>query len=199
MTKADLLCVETYHVENQLVTQTEKAVMCNSQLGIRSHSHPWMMRGLEACQRNGKVYVEPYGCHSVMHSSACVGLVFHQLAVAAFLDFFVACSHGLVDFVFGVGAFEEEHLAVALESEDVGTNSVEEPAVVTDDYCTSGKRFQTFFECTERVHVDIVGRLVEQQHVSLLLQCECELQTVSLTARKYTAEFALVGSGEVET
>ena len=107
-----------------LLRKMKKAVMCNSKLGIRSHFHPWMMRGLEAYQRNGKVYVEPCGCHSVMQSSACVGLVFHQLAVAAFLDFFVACSHGLVDFVFGVGAFEEEHLAIAFKSKYMGTNTV---------------------------------------------------------------------------
>ena len=107
--------------------------------------------------------------------------LFFQLTIANALGFFNAEALCLVYFVVGVRAFEEEYVAVAFEREDVRTDTVEEPAVVADDYGTSGKVLKTLLECTQRVHVDIVGRLVEEQHVTLLLQCEGELQAVALT------------------
>ena len=63
----------------------------------------------------------------------------------------------------------------------MGANTVEEPAVVADDHSTASKRFQTFLKRTECVHVDVVGRFVEQQHVALLLQRKRQLQAVALT------------------
>ena len=80
----------------------------------------------------------------------------------------------------------------------MGTDSVEEPAVVADYHRTTGKCLQTFLQGTEGVHVDIVGRLIEEQYVAFLLQCQCQLQTVTLTTRENTAELALVGAREVE-
>ena len=63
----------------------------------------------------------------------------------------------------------------------MGANTVEEPAVVANHHSTASKRFQTFLKRTERVHVDVVGRFVEQQHVALLLQSKRQLQAVALT------------------
>ena len=79
------------------------------------------------------------------------------------------------------------------------TDTVEEPTVVTDDHGTSGKVLQTFFESTERIHVDVVGGLVQQQHITFFLQAERQVQTVALTTGKHPAELFLVGAGEVET
>ena len=93
-------------------------------------------------------------------------LVFHQFSVATLLYFFVSESACLVNLVVRVAALEEEHFAVALESKDVRTDTVEEPAVVADHYGASGEAFKTFLQSAQRVHVDIVGRLVEQQHVA---------------------------------
>ena len=96
--------------------------------------------------------------------------------------------------IFGIAALEEEYLTVAFEGKNVGTDSVEEPAVVADNHSTTGKCFQTFLQGTEGVHVDIVGRLIEEQYVAFLLQCQCQLQAVALTTRENTAELALVGA-----
>ena len=79
------------------------------------------------------------------------------------------------------------------------TDTVEEPAVVADDYGTSGKVLKTLLECTQRVHVDIVGRLVEEQYVTLLLQCEGKLQAVALTTRKHRTHLLLITTGKVES
>ena len=68
-----------------------------------------------------------------------------------------------------------------------------------DDNGTSGEVFQSFLKCTERVDIDIIGRLVKQQHVGFTLQGQRQMQTVALTAGEHTAFLLLVSAGEVET
>ena len=128
-----------------------------------------------------------------------INLFLHQLAIATFLDLCIAQAARLVDFVLRIAALEEEYLTIALEGKNVGTDSVEEPAVVADNHSTASKCFQTFLQGTQRVHVDIVGRFIEEQNITFLLQCQGQLQTVALTTRENTAELALVGAREVET
>ena len=70
---------------------------------------------------------------------------------------------------------------------------------MANHYSTTSETLKTLLQSTQRVHVDIVSRLVEQQYIALLLQCQRQLQTVALTARKSLAEFALVRSRKVET
>ena len=65
---------------------------------------------------------------------------------------------------------------------------------MADYHRTTGKCLQTFLQGTQRVHVDIVGWLIEEQNIALLLQCQGQLQTVALTTRENTAELALVGA-----
>ena len=72
--------------------------------------------------------------------------------------------------VFGIGAFVEIHLSVALEGEDVGADAVEEPTVVADDDSAASKGFETLLQGAEGVDVYVVGGLVEQEHVAFLLQ-----------------------------
>ena len=78
------------------------------------------------------------------------------------------------------------------------TDSIEEPTVMRNDNSTTCKIFQTLFECTQSIDIDIIGRLVEQQHVSFFLQCHSQMQTIPLSTRKHTTKFFLVGSGEIE-
>ena len=108
-------------------------------------------------------------------------LLFVEFAIADSLWFFNTEAFSLVHFVIRIVAIEEEHVAIAFKCKDMGANAVEEPAVVADDHSTASKRFQTFLKRTERVHVDVVGRFVEQQHVALLLQSKRQLQAVALT------------------
>ena len=108
-------------------------------------------------------------------------LLFVEFAIADSLWFFNTEAFSLVHFVFRIVAIEEEHVAIAFKCKDMGANTVEEPAVVANHHSTACKRFQTFLKRTERVHVDVVGRFVEQQHVTLLLQSKRQLQAVALT------------------
>ena len=120
-------------------------------------------------------------------------LVLHQFSVATFLYLLASAETTcFVYLVVGVAAFEVEHLAVALECKDMSTDTIEEPTVVTYYHCTSCERFQTFLQCTESVHVNVVRRLIEQQYVSLLLQCHSELQAVSFTTGEHAAQLTLV-------
>ena len=88
-------------------------------------------------------------------------LLFHEFAVAGALGLVETEALGFIGLILRVVALEIEHAAFAFESEDVGTDTVEEPTVVADDDGTAGKGLQTFLERTKRVHVDIVGGLVE--------------------------------------
>ena len=65
-----------------------------------------------------------------------------------------------------VVALEPDHLAVALEREHVRRDAVEEPAIVADDDRAAGEVEQRLFERAQRVDVEVVGRLVEQQQVA---------------------------------
>ena len=65
-----------------------------------------------------------------------------------------------------VVAFEPHDLAVALEGEHVRGDAVEEPAIVADDDGAAGEVEQRLLERAQRVDVEIVGRLVEQQQVA---------------------------------
>src|SRR5262245_49840466 len=72
--------------------------------------------------------------------------------------------------VLRVVALEPHYLAVALESEDVGRDAVQEPAVVGDDDGAAREREQRFFQCAQRLDVEVVGRFVEQDDVAALLE-----------------------------
>ena len=95
-------------------------------------------------------------------------------------------------FVVGIAAFEEEDIAIAFESQNVSADAIEKPAVVTDDHSATGKAFETFFECAEGVDVNVVGRFVEKENVTLLFQGHGQMQAVALTAGEDSAFFLLV-------
>ena len=63
-------------------------------------------------------------------------------------------------------ALEPFDVAVALERQDVGRDAVEEPAIVRDHHDAAGESEQGILERAQRVDVEVVGRLVEQQQVA---------------------------------
>ena len=88
--------------------------------------------------------------------------------------------------------------AVALEGQDVGRDPVEEPAVVADDHGAAGEGLQAGLERPERVDVEVVGRLVEQQHVAARLEQLGQVDAVPLAAGQLADRLLLVGAPEVE-
>ncbi len=81
-------------------------------------------------------------------------------------------------------ALEPFDVAVALEGEDVGGDAVEEPAVVADDHGAAGEILQRLLERAQRLDVEVVGRLVEQQQVGARAQHLGEMHAVALAARQ---------------
>ena len=100
--------------------------------------------------------------------------------------------------VLRVRTLVEDYIAIALEREDVGCDTIQEPTVVRDNYCATCEVLQALLQCTKGVYVDVVGRLIEQDYIALLLQCQCEVQAVALTTREYATLLLLVCTGEVE-
>src|SRR5882757_8825999 len=86
---------------------------------------------------------------------------------------------------------EPPDLRVALEREYVSGDPVEEPAVVRDDDSAAREREQ-------RVHVEVVGRLVEQQQVAALAQKLGEVEPVAFAPGQLGDLLLLVSALEVE-
>ena len=85
-------------------------------------------------------------------------------------------------------------MAVALEGEDVRRDAVEEPAIVADHDDAAGELDDRVLERAQRVDVEVVGRLVEQQHVAAALQQLGEVDAVPLAAGEIADALLLVGA-----
>src|SRR5262245_20788519 len=103
-----------------------------------------------------------------------------------------------VGLVLRVVAVEPDDSAFALEGQDVRCDAVQEPAVVADDYGASGEVLQRLFERAHGVNVQIVGRLVEQQHVRARFQHLCQMDPVAFATGKTADLLLLIGAREVE-
>src|SRR5688572_15503814 len=101
-------------------------------------------------------------------------------------------------FVFTECPLIPEHLRISFECENVGTNTVEKPSVVGDDYSASTKIFERFFECAKCVYIEIVGRFIKQQKISTLLHRYSEVNAISHSAGKLLHFFLLIGSVEIK-
>ena len=100
--------------------------------------------------------------------------------------------------VLGEVALEPAHDRVALEGEHVGRDAVEEPAIVADDHGAAGELLEAVLEGAQRVDVEVVGGLVEQQHVAALLEHLGQVDAVALAAREHADLLLLVAALEVE-
>ena len=72
----------------------------------------------------------------------------------------------LVLFVVLEVALEPLHMGLAFEGEDVGTDAVEEEAVVADDHGATREVDESVFERAECFDVEVVGRFVEEEDVA---------------------------------
>src|SRR5208337_83418 len=67
-------------------------------------------------------------------------------------------------------ALEPLDMAVAFESEDVRGEPVEEEAIMADDHGAAGEILQRRLKARQRLHVEVVRRLVEEEQIPALLQ-----------------------------
>ena len=76
--------------------------------------------------------------------------------------------------------------------------AVEEPAIVRDHDGAAGEVEQRLLERAQRVDVEVVRRLVEQQHVAAAAQQLREVHAVALAAGEVADALLLVAALEVE-
>ena len=69
---------------------------------------------------------------------------------------------------------------------------------MADNERTAGKFEQCVFERTQRFHVEIVGRFVEQQQIAARHQRFCQMQATTLAAGEFADNFLLIGALKVE-
>ena len=103
-----------------------------------------------------------------------------------------------VCFVVGIVAFEPDDLALPLERQNMGGDPVKKPAVMTDDHGAAGKILQGFFQGTHGVHVQVIGRFVQEEHITTLFQHLRQVDPVPFAAGEHADFFLLVGTGKVE-
>src|SRR5581483_11561110 len=77
-------------------------------------------------------------------------------------------------------ALEPFHVAVALERQDVSGHAVEEEAVMADNHGAAGEVLQR----RQRLRIEIVGRLVEEEQVAALFEHLGEVHAVPLATRQ---------------
>src|SRR5262249_16866822 len=95
-------------------------------------------------------------------------------------------------------SFEPHYATVALEGEHVRGDTVEEPAVVADHHRAAREFDKRVFERAQRVDVEIVGRLVEQQEVAPSAEGLREMPPVSSPPRKLAHLLLLIAALEIE-
>src|SRR5690348_6721027 len=104
----------------------------------------------------------------------------------------------LVRLVILVVALEPFDMAFAFEGEHVRRHAIQKPAIMADDHGAAGKILERRFEGPERLDVEIVGRLVEEDEIGAGLQHLGEMHAVSLAAGELPHFFLLVAALEIE-
>ena len=84
---------------------------------------------------------------------------------------------------------EPPNLRVALEGDDVGRDSVEEPPIVRNDDRAACVCLDGILERSQRVDVKVVGRFVEQKDVGALLENLGQVHTVAFAAGQVADHF----------
>src|SRR5262249_22113607 len=104
----------------------------------------------------------------------------------------------VVCFVDLVIPFTPVDAAVSLEGQDVRGETIEKPAVVTDDNGAAAEVLEPFLQRPKRFHVQVVGRLVEQEQVAAGAEHFGEVYAIALAAGELPHQLLLVGALEVE-
>lgn len=118
---------------------------------------------------------------------------------AAWLGRIRAKAAALVFFISLKVTFKPLNVGITFKRQNMGGQTVKEPAVMGDNHGATGKLGQCIFKRTQGIHVQIVGRFVKQDHVAFLPEHLGQMHAVTLTTRKDTNFFLLVGPFEVES
>jgi hypothetical protein len=96
------------------------------------------------------------------------GFLVGELLVSKSLGFVSRDPQSLAALLF-VGlkiSFAPMDVAIPFKGHDVGGDTVQEPSVVRDHHDASNEVQDGFLECSQRIHVEVVGRFVEQKDIA---------------------------------
>src|SRR5207244_844325 len=91
-------------------------------------------------------------------------------------------------------ALEEAHSALAVEREHVRRYAVQEVPVVGHDDRAAGELLESLLEDPQRLQVEVVRRLVQEEHVAAAADQLRELDAVALASREVPDLLLLIGS-----
>ena len=80
----------------------------------------------------------------------------------------------------------------------MGGDAIKKPAVVRNNHSAASEILQPFFKRTQGVDIQIIGWLIEQQHIRAAFQHLGKMNAVALAAGKRTHFLLLVGAAEIE-
>ena len=89
-------------------------------------------------------------------------------------------------------------MAIALEGQDVGGDTIQEPTVMAHHHRRAREFRQRLFQRPQGIDVEIVGGLVEQKEVGARFQHFRQVDPVTFSARQLADQLLLVGATEIE-
>ena len=87
-----------------------------------------------------------------------------------------------IRFIFREVPLKPHDLRLIFKCEHVCGDSVEEPAIVTDDDGAARKTQQAVFKGSQGVDIKIIGRFVEKEDIASARKDLCEMYSISLAA-----------------
>ena len=87
-----------------------------------------------------------------------------------------------VGLIIGIIPFEPNDFTVAFKGEHVCGDTIEKPAVMRNYNRATGEVLQRLFQRTQRVHIQVVRRLVQKQHIRAFFQHLCQVHAVAFAA-----------------
>ena len=88
-----------------------------------------------------------------------------------------------IRFIFRPVPLEKRYTAVPFKGEDMGGDAIQKPSIVADDHRTAAEIKKGFFQGPQGVHIQIVGGLIQQEHIGLLFEHFGQMHPVALPTR----------------
>ena len=93
---------------------------------------------------------------------------------------------------------EPDNLTIAFEGENMRRNSIQEPAIVRDHDGGTRKFKQRFFERPQRLDIEIIGGLIEQQEIAACAQHLGEMHPIAFAAGQQADLLLLVLTAKIK-
>ena len=77
-------------------------------------------------------------------------------------------------------------------------NAVQEPTIMADDHDTTSKLQQGILQRSQGLHIQVIGRLIQEEHIGASYQGLGQMQSTPLTAGEGAHSFLLITTIEIK-